>query len=130
MCPADHLHLSIGSHALQPILTNRLQHHEAWLLSRFLLHALQQALIDERGHRVQDHFCSLAQFSADGLSCLQCAAAGKDGEPPEELPLLGVQQLVAPLDSVAQGLLPLRHIARTARQYLQALAQPRQQRLG
>ena len=55
---------------------------------------------------------------------------GEGAEPAEELLLLGVQQLVAPRDGVAQGLLPLCHIARSARQYVQALTPSRQQRLG
>ena len=43
---AGDLHLATARQALQPILTDCLQHHETWLLS-FLFRLLQQALVKE-----------------------------------------------------------------------------------
>src|SRR5260370_531235 len=92
-------------HGLQPILADDRQHQQAWFLS-LLCHLAQQALVHERRHPVQ-HVCwPLTQSSIDPLHCFQCAAAGKDGEVPEEPLLPGIKQIIAPRNCVAQSLLP------------------------
>src|SRR5947209_10675160 len=65
--PCD-FHLSARCQSRQPILANRLEHHEAGLLT-FPLRLLQQALVNERGHSLQDDYCSIAPIkrSTDNL---------------------------------------------------------------
>ena len=70
-----------------------------------------------------------SQF-AHPLSRLQRAAAHKHPQPPEQRLFVFVQQVVAPVDRVAQGLLARRQVARAAGQHLEPVAQSRQQRLG
>src|SRR6266702_3187441 len=52
MSPSSDFHLPARRENLQPILADRLQHQEAWLLA-FPLGLLQQALVDKRGHYIQ-----------------------------------------------------------------------------
>jgi hypothetical protein len=66
----------------------------------------------------------------NSLNCLQRTAAHEDGEPPEEPLLLLAEQLIAPLDRVAQRLLSRRQIARASGQHLQPLRKAFEQRLG
>src|SRR6266567_3417819 len=59
-------HLPARRENLQPILADRLQHQEAWLLA-FLLGLLQQALVDKRGHCIQDWLHLIAKRAAHRL---------------------------------------------------------------
>src|SRR5579872_4203758 len=54
MSPSCCLRFPTSSHALQCILTNRLQHGKTWLLACLLLHALEQAFVCEGSYCVQD----------------------------------------------------------------------------
>src|SRR5436190_995992 len=108
---------------LQPILADRLQHQEAWPLA-FLLGLLQQALVDKRGHCIQDWLHLIAKRAANRLDGFQRATTGKDREPPEKPLLVGIEEVVAPGNGIAEGLLPRWQIAFPTRQYSQALPQP------
>ena len=72
---------------------NRLEHPVA------VACAAEEALVDQRGDCID-------VGAADLLGGVQCATAGKYGEPGEEVLLRGRQQLVAPRDRRAQGALP------------------------
>src|SRR6266699_1834192 len=97
------LHFPAHGERLSPILADGLQHHEAGLLS---LGLLQQVLVQKRGDSIQDPFRSLIKRRAEGLDSLQGTTADEDREPPEETLFLGTQEVIAPGDGVAQGLLP------------------------
>src|SRR6266568_9058684 len=124
------LHLPIHEHLLQPILADRLQHEQAWLLA-FLLGLLQQAFVDKRSNSLQDLPCftTISRVSADCLYRLQSTTTNEDGEPPEESLLRGIEQVIAPCNRVAQRLLPCRYVTRGACQHRQPLIQSREQRL-
>src|SRR6266702_112889 len=121
-------HLPARRENLQPILADRLQHHQAWLLA-FLLGLLQQALVDKRSHCIQDWLHLIAKRAAHRLNGLERATTGKDREPPEKPLLLGIEEMVAPGNGIAEGLLPRGPIAFPTRQYSQPLAQTCEERL-
>src|SRR5207247_8669548 len=79
------LQLPMCDESLHPVLADRLQHPQAWLLS-LLLGLLQQALVDERGdpvqHRVSQASRSVTPGSAYRIRCFPCAACNKDGVSP------------------------------------------------
>src|SRR5579864_1690404 len=120
-----------GCEYLQTILTDRFQHQEARLLTFFpcLLHAFQQTLVNERGYAVQYLSLPVVRHSTDGFCCLEGVATNKDGEHPEDPLFPGIEQLIAPLDGVTQGLLSCWHIPRPTRQHGKPPTQPRQQDL-
>src|SRR2546429_8893462 len=91
------LHLPSHEHLLQPVLADRLQHQEAWLLA-FLLGLLQQALVEKRSNALPYRPCFTTIFtcSADCLYRLQSTTTNEDGEPPEESLLRGIEQVIAP----------------------------------
>src|SRR5712692_11264732 len=64
----------------------------------------------------------------DRLYRRQCTATYGDGEAPEELLLLDIQQIIAPSYRVAQRLLPCRNVPRPAGQQLQSMCQTYQER--
>jgi hypothetical protein len=64
---------------------------------------LDQALGDQRLQRVEIRI-------AEGLGRLERPATREYAEPREELPLLGEQKLVAPVDRCTQRLLPSRNV--------------------
>src|SRR5436305_1168182 len=93
---------------LLPILAGHLQHAKAGLLS-LPWHLVQQALIDEGGHPIQDArrpgSASVSRRTTDGCCCLQGAATNEDGELAQEPLLPGVEQVIAPGKRLAQRLL-------------------------
>src|SRR5260221_5910708 len=125
MSPVRDLRLPGCLERLSPIFADGLQHYETRLFC-FLLCLPQQTFVDEGGHSIQDRDGSRlgVHSSTDRLDGLEGAATDKDGEPPEEPLLIGVEQLIAPLDGPAQRLLPRWCVAYTTRQHRQALAQP------
>src|SRR6266851_5254876 len=120
------LHFSTRSQNLQPILSDRRQHQQAWFLP-LLFHLAQQAFVHERRHPVQHSCWHLTESSRETLHRFQGTAADKDREPPEEALLLGIEQIIAPRQRVAQGLLPDRGILRPTRQDLQTMCQTSQE---
>src|SRR2546425_104027 len=84
---------------------DRLEHAEALAL------APHETLVDETGHGIERGF-------AHGPRRFQRKPAGKDAEACEKIALALVEQVVAPSDRVADGLLALRHVACAAGQQL------------
>ena len=102
---------------------------EADLLS-LLCCLLQQVLVEQGSHPVQYRERCVPECSRDLLDCCKRAATDEDREQAEEPLFLGIEQIIAPLDRVAQGLLACGHISRIAGQELQTLAQTGQQCLS
>ena len=96
--PAPDLHvLRCRSQVLGRQLENRFQHPVARASSLFA--PPDQALVEQRLERVRVGV-------ADRLGCLVRAASGEDGQRAEEPLLLGLEQVVRPLDRRPEGLLP------------------------
>src|ERR1700675_967756 len=85
---------------LERELPQCLEHEEPRLADR-----LEEALVDERRDRVEIG-------ASDGGGRVEREAAAKDREPTECDPLCVQEQIVAPLDRRAEGLLPLRRVSR------------------
>ena len=102
--------------SLECELADRLQHPEA------LLCVADEALLDERLQRVE-------VGAADGFGRFERAAAGEHGEPREQAPLVGRQQVVAPFDRGAQRPLPRLGIS-SCLQKIEALREPLQDLAG
>ena len=128
MSQSSAFHLPARHENLQPILADRLQHQEAWLLA-FLLGLLQQALVDKRRHCIQDWLHLIAKRAAHRLDGCKPATTGNHRESPEKPLLVGIEEVVAPGDGIAEGLLPRGPIAFPTRQDSQALPQPCEERL-
>ena len=120
MRPLDGLGLAALLQLLPRILVDGLQHHEARLTLRSLLPP-EEALLQQRLDPLQR--VQIAFGVADLLYGLQGAASREDRQPAEERLLLLVQQVVAPVDGTAQGLLAGGQVARPSLQELQAVAQ-------
>ena len=124
----DGLGLCALAQAFQPILPKGLQHAEARLpcLGPALL---QQAFVKKPAHAFQHLSYHIRERSANRLFRLQGTASDEDAETAEEALLLGGEQVVAPLDGIAQRLLAGGRILDSSRQDLQAVTQAGQQRL-
>ena len=79
-------------------------------------------MVDERSGHVE-------RGVADGNGGLERAAAGEDRQAREQALLVGVEELVAPADGVAKGLMACRLVARAAAQEIEALVEPLEHRL-
>ncbi len=90
---------------------------------------LEQAAGHERRQPVQNR-TPAAVHRAHHLGRVQRAAAGEHAHPPEQRPFRLVQQLVAPGDGVAHGLLPAGQVMRPVGQHRQPAVQPGQQGRG
>src|SRR5260370_38748053 len=64
------LEFPAGGQALQPILADRLQHHQAWLLA-FLSDLLQQALVKEGCNSLQEIHRRVADPGTNALPSSQ-----------------------------------------------------------
>ena len=71
----------------------------------------------------------IAPGIADGSGGLQCEAPCEDGEPSEETLLLRTQQVIAPLERVAQSLLASGQVLRTTGEDIESLGKPFEQSL-
>ncbi len=98
--------------SLHPELADRLEHRVAAVV------VLEQVPVDQTLELV----CRSAGY---GLGVLARATAGEHGEHREEVCLFGVQQIVAPLDRRAQGLVACRPVAGPLRQHGEPFFQPR-----
>ena len=118
--------LAVLEQPLPAVLAERLEHDEARLavLGR-PLH--EQAVVHERGDAVQDVDAQVLAGIADGLRGLERAASGEHRQAAKELLLGRRQQVVAPLDRLAQRLLAFRQVARPAGQQLERPFDARQQ---
>ena len=109
--------------ALERVRADRLQHREARLAVGLFLLA-EQAVVDQRREPGEDVLAA-----ADGLGGVERAAAGEDGEAREERLLVRAEQVVAPVDRRAERLLAGGQVARAAGEEVEALLEPREQRL-
>ncbi len=100
---------------LERELADGLEHVEA------LARPADHALVDERGECIDLGI-------AHGFRGFEREAAGKHRKPRKQRPFARLEELMAPLQRVAQRLLPLRQIARAPRQQLEAIAEALQQR--
>ncbi len=108
-----HRMLAARVELLQRVLAHGLEHREAQLVRR-RVDLLDQALVDERRHPVEDRQAGVLAGIAHRLGGLEGAGAGEHREAAEQA-LLGVaQQLVAPVDRLAQRLLPHRQVGAAA----------------
>src|SRR6266699_540606 len=114
--------------ALQAELADRLQELQA----RCILlpgHLSQQALIQQRGDPFQDVCFRITERLADNFGRFQGAATYEDGKVSKERLLLVIQEIIAPLDGLLQGLLAGRDIADGAGKEVLSLLQAREQGL-
>jgi hypothetical protein len=124
---ADQLQLAARLELLQPVLTDRLEHPKARLAAGVRA-ASDKTLGNERLQASQDVNVRLVQ-AAHRLSGLQRPPAQENGEATKQ-PALGiVQEILAPGDRVAQGLLTGREITGPAGQERQPSFQPPSYRL-
>src|SRR5713226_1173531 len=98
------LQFSLLLEAFQPELTDGFQHDESRCFP-FALRLLHQALVDKRCHALKHIQWLLLICHTDSRSSLERTASHEDGEPAEEVLFLLAQEVVAPLDGVAQCLL-------------------------
>ena len=101
---------------------DRLQHRKTRLASH-IVHTLYQAVVDECFNAVQRRFAA-----GKGLGGLHRPATGKHAQAAKQRLGGGIQQLEAPVDGVAQGLLALGRVNMAALEQRQAVMQPRRQR--
>jgi hypothetical protein len=115
------------------ILLNRLQHDEAGLARHTLLlthEVLHEILVDEGRDAIEHPKRRFPFEGADGLHHLQGAPADEYGQAREKQLLVGREQVVAPVDGIAQRLLACRQVTRTPGEHSQPAAQLPEQRLG
>ena len=108
---------------LASVLVDRFQHGESRLDGK-ARHPLHEALINQPGQTGED---IVVRWIRDGLRRLDRPAAGEDAEAGKEHLLLRGQQIVAPGDSGADGLLPCRGIPRSSAELQQSRRQPLQE---
>src|SRR5436309_15613314 len=96
MSLSSDFHLPARRENLQPILADRVQHQEAWLLA-FLLGLLQHAFVDTRSNSMQYLPCFTTIFtcSADCLYRIQSTTTNADGGPTGESPLSCMAKAIA-----------------------------------
>ncbi len=122
--PAANLGLAArGRQSLEGVLAHDFEHREP-RLAGVRLALPHEALVDER----RESFEHGAVTAADGLGRRKGAAAGEHGELRKELLCIGLEQVVAPVESHAKGLLVPRRVAPPACKELQTVSQPREQR--
>jgi hypothetical protein len=103
---SSHLQLLGGDEGLQAVLPNRLVQQQAW----GMIALVEQVLIEQGRHLVQ-YLCALApQRAVHRLRRFQCTPVDEDGKQAKEALFLGKEQVVAPSDGLAQGLLAGRQI--------------------
>src|SRR5215471_1677639 len=122
------LQLSTRGELLQSKLADRLQHHEAGFFT-LLSCLLEQILVNEGGHFVHYQWHCAPMYSTDRFCCRKRAATDEDREQTEEPLFICSEQIMTPLDGIAQGLLPGGYITYTADEQRQTLPQTRQERL-
>ena len=119
--PARGMVLPAGCQALLAVLPDRAEHDEARLRRPFDL--LQQALVHDGRHPVENVHAQISARVADGLRGFQRASPDEDGKPAEETLLRLVQEAVAPVHRGAQRLLPFGKVPRATGEQLQAAFQ-------
>ena len=107
--PAQLVELAFGLEPLERVLPDRLEQAEA-RLAVGAVRLADEALVDERGETLED-LPEVHLVAADGVGDLQRAAAREDAEPRQQRLLGRLEQVVAPVDRVAQRPLPRRQVA-------------------
>ena len=115
--------------ALARVLADRLEHSEPRLAAGRVL-ASNQALVDERRDPVGNVQADVEAGIADGLRGLEGPAPAEHRQSPEENPFGLVEQVEAPVDRPAQGLLARGQIAGTPDEERQALLEADEDRVG
>src|SRR6266516_2877684 len=119
MSALDEFQLPANGEPLQSILTDRLKHDQA--LFPIFRRALHQTLVKQGCYSFEEVILLFSGQYAHRLSRFECVATDKHREPPEEALLPGIEQVITPLQRVAQGLLPPMHISRTLGQDSEAM---------
>ena len=97
---------------LECVVPHRLEHRETRL---GVCAPLDEAVVDERRESVEE-----APRAAHGLCLLEAPASDEDRQPGKQALLFLREQIQAPLDRRAEGLLALRHVVGAARQQVEA----------
>src|SRR5579885_1182311 len=100
------LYLTIAGQTLSPILADRLQHGQAGFSVALRALYLQQTLVTHGSYLIEYMLRLLTERFTDGFGCLDRTATGEDCKPAKEALFPGIEQIVAPLKGVTQGLLP------------------------
>ena len=109
--------------SLGGVLADCLQHREPRLLLRAFY--ASEAAVGKRGEPVDD----VEAVSAHALGGAEGASARKHSEPGEQLLLLRLQQVVAPVDRRANRALALGQVSGAALQELETVVEPLEHRL-
>src|SRR5205807_2237982 len=109
---------------VQRIFANRFEHQESQIPCR-LVNLLDQALIHDRSHPIEQVKFKVVFRVAHSFHCFQSTPANENRKPSEKLLLGSVQKVVTPVHCATKSLLPCRQVPRTAGQELQATRQPR-----
>ena len=131
VAPRDDVRLAPGREHLGGVLADRLEHREARLdVGRGLVLEPDQALVLELADPVDDVATDLVGGAADRLGHRQVEPATEHGQPIEQPPRAVVEQVVAPGDRPAQGLLSLGQVARPGGQRRQVVVEAGQDLVG
>ena len=108
---------------LSPVLPQRLQQSIALRVVRLLLWD-HQRFLDQPQHKIHHIVGSNAAPATDGLCRFQGPTGCKHDESREQQSLLRSEQLIAPIDGRAEGLLARERRAAAAREQPEALIKP------
>src|SRR2546421_4532874 len=125
----DQLQFSRIRQGFQGVLPDRFEHQQTWLISPSVA-LLQQALVQQGGDQVYSGMREIRSCATDSLRSFKRKAPHKDGQAPETPLLLGIQEIITPVDGITQGLLPGGSILPSTRQHGKPMVQPPQQGLG
>ena len=89
-----------------------------------------QALVREREQAVDDVLAELRRRAADGLGGLELDVAGEDRQPVQQQPARLVEDVVAPGDRAAEGLLALWQVARAGGEQVELVLEAGEDRVG
>src|SRR5579864_2074524 len=118
-----------GCETFESVFANRFQHGEAGV-GTGPLRMLNQVLIDQRRKPVEQIDAKIAAGITNGFGGFHGASTNEYGKAPEKLLFRNIQQAVAPINGIAECLLPCRQVERSAGQQLEAALQPLQDGAG
>src|SRR5207253_6985087 len=118
----DRAKLAGITEALQRVLADRFQETEPHLL-RTLIVDKHQGFIEELLQQSKDVICLDAVAACNLLRCSQRPSSAEDGEPTQEHSLRIRQELIAPVERRAKGLVPARRRSTPANQQLEAIVE-------
>ena len=123
----DPVDLPIGLQLLGRERPDRVEEPKAGFAIRRLL-GLDQALVDQGHEAIEDVAAELGRRSADRLGRGQVAAAGEDRQAIEQASTAVIEELIAPGDRSAEGLLTSRQVARPRREDVELVVEPNEDR--